>query len=217
MTIPTDAELNELLGKHWPAFALQGAVPLTWLRSAMREAIAKWGQPLAVAGGEPVKRVFIVATGEEHEGEATYTRYDDTPPPLCDSECLYTAPPPQAVREPSQVERTCSAADMPFGRCCKAQPMPNLTQLTGRGAEAWAGVDAQALRGECTLQDFERSIAVRAEGREPFTPAQQERLYRNRPANVGKSASLAEWRRTVEFVEAAHGITKGGQHGDSSA
>ena len=26
------------------------------------------------------------------------------------------------------------------------QPMPDLTQLTERGAEAWAGVDAQALR-----------------------------------------------------------------------
>lgn len=89
----------------------------------------------------------------------------------------------------------------------------DLSTLTERGATAWAGVDAQALRGECTLQDFERSMAVRAEGRKPFTPAQQERLYRNRPANVGKSASLAEWRRTVEFVEAAHGITKGGQHG----
>lgn len=60
----------------------------------------KWGQPQAVAGGEPVDRVFIVATGEEHEGEATYTRYDHVPPPLCDSECLYAAPPPQAVLEP---------------------------------------------------------------------------------------------------------------------
>jgi hypothetical protein len=57
-------------------------------------ALAKWGQPQAVAVGEPVDRVFIVATGEEHEGEATYTRYDHAPPPLCDSECLYTAPQP---------------------------------------------------------------------------------------------------------------------------
>ena len=46
----------------------------------------------ANAGSEPVKRVFLVATGEEHEGEATYTRYDDAPPPLCDSECLCTHP-----------------------------------------------------------------------------------------------------------------------------
>jgi hypothetical protein len=48
----------------------------------------------ASAGSEPVKRVFLVHTGEEHEGEATYTRYDDAPPPLCDSECLYTHPSP---------------------------------------------------------------------------------------------------------------------------
>lgn len=39
---------------------------------------------------------------------------------------LPPAPPPQAVREP--------------------QPMPDLTRLTERGATAWAGVDAQALR-----------------------------------------------------------------------
>ncbi|AFU45411.1 hypothetical protein C380_08545 [Acidovorax sp. KKS102] len=37
-----------------------------------------------------------------------------------------TAPQPAPVRDP--------------------QPMPDLTQLTERGAEAWAGVDAQALR-----------------------------------------------------------------------
>jgi hypothetical protein len=48
--------------------------------------------PQAAPAQEPVKRVFIVATGEEHEGEATYTRYDDAPPPLCDSECLYATP-----------------------------------------------------------------------------------------------------------------------------
>ena len=48
--------------------------------------------------------------------------------------------------------------------------------------------------------------------REPFTKAQQERLYQNRPANVGRGISLADWRRMVEFIEAAHGITqKGGK------
>ena len=51
----------------------------------------RWGSP--VVAGEP-KRVFIVATGEEHKGEETYTRYDASPPPLCDSECLYTTPQP---------------------------------------------------------------------------------------------------------------------------
>lgn len=50
--------------------------------------------------GEPARRVYLVATGELHEGEETYTRHDDAPPPLCDSECLYTTPP-----APGQVER----------------------------------------------------------------------------------------------------------------
>ena len=79
----------------------------------------KWGQPQAVAGGEPVDRVFIVATGEEHEGEATYTRYDHVPPPLCDSECLYAAPPPAVVeplleqhhRDSKELRKLCAERD----------------------------------------------------------------------------------------------------------
>lgn len=148
MTTPTDAELMKAAVQH-----SHELYKLPTSRAAFQagvlfasQTLAKWGQPQAVAGGEPVDRVFIVATGEEHEGEATYTRYDHAPPPLCDSECLYAAPPPQAVRE-------------------------------------------------------------------PFTPAQQERMYRNRPNNVGKSASLAEWRRTIEYIERAHDIAKGDQHG----
>lgn len=47
---------------------------------------------ISANAGEP-RKVFLVATGEEHEGEATYTRYDDKPPPLCDSECLFATPP----------------------------------------------------------------------------------------------------------------------------
>lgn len=44
----------------------------------------------------------------------------------------------------------------------------------------------------------------------PFIPAQRERLYYNRPENVGKDASLADWHRIVQYIEAAHGI-KGDQ------
>jgi len=36
-------------------------------------------------------RVYLVATGETHEGQETYTRHENFPPPMCDSECLYTA------------------------------------------------------------------------------------------------------------------------------
>ena len=37
----------------------------------------------------------------------------------------------------------------------------------------------------------------------PFTKAQRERLYVNRPPNVGKGLALADWHRVVQFIEAA--------------
>ena len=37
----------------------------------------------------------------------------------------------------------------------------------------------------------------------PFTTAQRERLFNNRPANVGKGLALADWHRLVQFIEAA--------------
>ena len=48
----------------------------------------------------------------------------------------------------------------------------------------------------------------------PFIPAQRERLYYNRPENVGKDASLADWHRIVQYIEAAHGI-KGKEAGNA--
>ena len=80
MNKPTDAELTEVY-KTANGELTGKSQPLTTQRifRAMRAAIAKWGQPQAVAGVEPM-------------------------------------------------------------------PMPDLTQLTERGAEAWAGVDAHALR-----------------------------------------------------------------------
>ncbi len=44
-----------------------------------------------IAAPEP-DRVFIVATGETHDGHETYTRYQNYCPPFCDSEMLYSAP-----------------------------------------------------------------------------------------------------------------------------
>lgn len=44
----------------------------------------------AAAPQEPA-RVYLVATGETHEGQETYTRHD-TRPPLCDAEVLYASP-----------------------------------------------------------------------------------------------------------------------------
>ncbi len=44
----------------------------------------------------------------------------------------------------------------------------------------------------------------------PFISAQRERLFYNRPKNVSKGATMADWHRVVQYIEAAHGI-KGGQ------
>ena len=52
MTEPTDAELDAVLCKHWPAFSMQATLVRMWVRAAMRDAIAKWGTPAPV-GVEP--------------------------------------------------------------------------------------------------------------------------------------------------------------------
>ena len=82
-----------------------GAVASNALKSLSRDYaehkgdVALMEAPAAGAvSGPTVRKVFLVATGEEYEGEATYTRYDDAPPPLCDSECLYTAAPTPAAQ-----------------------------------------------------------------------------------------------------------------------
>ena len=79
-------------------------------KTIIRDVILRYASKVAAAPSpeatqqavqaEPGRRVYLVATGELHEGEETYTRHDDAPPPLCDSECLYTTPP-----APGQVER----------------------------------------------------------------------------------------------------------------
>lgn len=48
MTEPTDAELDAVLCKHWPAFSMQAVLVRMWLRDAMRAALAKWGTPQPV-------------------------------------------------------------------------------------------------------------------------------------------------------------------------
>ena len=45
-----------------------------------------------------------------------------------------------------------------------------------------------------------------------FIPVQRERLFYNRPENVGKGLAMADWHRIVQYIESAKGI-KGGQHG----
>lgn len=101
---PTDAEINALAEPYLIRMFSSRIVFNGTMIDFARAVLAKWGTPPAVAVGEPVDRVFIVATGEEHEGEATYTRYDHAPPPLCDSECLYTAPQPAVAAQGDALE-----------------------------------------------------------------------------------------------------------------
>lgn len=91
--------------------------------------------PAPVAQGEPV---WLVATGETHNGRETYTRHDERPP-LCDAERLYTAAPaPVAQGEPCSDKRLTliasrcglhaltgkDRADMlAFGRACMADAL----------------------------------------------------------------------------------------------
>ena len=63
MIEPTDQELDALLGEHWPAFATSGARPLKGMRAAIRDAIAQWGTPPAVAG-EPFCYVSVNKQGD---------------------------------------------------------------------------------------------------------------------------------------------------------
>lgn len=75
---------------------------IDWVRAVQAPTTAQAAPAAGAVAGPSVRKVFLVATGEEHEGEATYTRYDDDPPPLCDSECLYTAAPTPAAQADSQ-------------------------------------------------------------------------------------------------------------------
>lgn len=65
--------------------------PLHHVKTTHDEIDAALRAALEQPGGE---RVFLVATGETHNGEETYTRHDGCPPPLCDFETLYAAPKP---------------------------------------------------------------------------------------------------------------------------
>ena len=56
MTEPTDNELDTVLCNQWPAFATQATLVRKWVRAAMRDAIAKWGQPTPPAVVEPPER-----------------------------------------------------------------------------------------------------------------------------------------------------------------
>lgn len=57
----------------------------------------RWYEPFKCASCAAPKqatpaRVYIVATGETHNAQETYTRHDGAPPPLSDAERLFTSP-----------------------------------------------------------------------------------------------------------------------------
>jgi hypothetical protein len=137
--------------------------------------LARWG---TAPTGEPVAWQGV------HDPTDLYHRK----PPQADVHPLYRAASPQPA-EPPRVP----------------QPMPDLTQLTERGATAWAGVDPQALR----------------EGRVPLTKEQVQHLieakhFRNGyPLTQSDKVCLNWYRLGLRDGEAAHGIKhkEGGQDG----
>lgn len=85
---PSDAEIVALLGD--PKYSTIGAV---------REAVARWGQPQAVAGGEPVAH---------EQGCPAIGGYGNGVEPCC----CGAAPPPQAVQEQLTDEQINAAAEV---------------------------------------------------------------------------------------------------------
>jgi hypothetical protein len=57
------------------------------------------GESTAASVPSTAASVYLVATGETHDGQETYTRHEGSPPPLCDSERLYTDQPSTAAVE----------------------------------------------------------------------------------------------------------------------
>lgn len=97
MTPPTDAELQTL----WAS--CDHPLPQNFARAVL----AKWGQPQAVAGGEPV--YAFRRKGLDDFCTCDAKRYEElsAKPNLFEVRVFYAAPPPQAVREPQCWCLTC--------------------------------------------------------------------------------------------------------------
>ena len=57
---PSDAEIDNLLCKHWPAYSMQAVLVKMRLRKSVESAIAQWGTP------QPVVRETLT---DEHHAE----------------------------------------------------------------------------------------------------------------------------------------------------
>lgn len=70
----------------------------------------------ALAAQEPerAEAVYLVVTGETHNGQETYTRHEGSPPPLCEYERLWSNPPAvQDLAEPWCPD-VCTITGLPF-------------------------------------------------------------------------------------------------------
>lgn len=82
---------NTKTGDRWPVLCKD-------IHAAL-EQMARDAHAAALAAPQPsLGAVYLVATGETHEGQETYTRHD-VRPPLCDAETLYAAPHPPVSAE----------------------------------------------------------------------------------------------------------------------
>ncbi len=105
------------------------------------ETLCKAAQAAPAPAAVPA-RVYLVATGETHNGLETYTRHDDAPPPLCDAELLFTsAQPAPAQAEHAPTVRAPSDAEI---------------------AAIWKGWPHQAITGAPKAISFARAVLAAA-------------------------------------------------------
>jgi hypothetical protein len=119
MTEPTDAEIEVA----WTEATGSSILPYPDdMLAFARAVLAKWGQPSGA--GEPV-------AWQEYAQHLEYCR-------TCAEDGIGACDEGARLKVNAMLATPIQPAE--------PQPMPDLTQLTERGAKAWAGVDVQALR-----------------------------------------------------------------------
>jgi hypothetical protein len=131
------------------------AEPSWWVPHEDYERLRKhWEDACKQPSPAPARRVYLVPTGIVHEGEETYTRHEGQPPPLCDSECLYTSPPEPAVVHPDPEWRA-EANIHPERALYAANAVSSFAvwRDTAEGSAYWADVD----RRLCAYAEMKQS------------------------------------------------------------
>lgn len=164
MTIPTDAELWGLIPDAWTMTVETApgakAIVLCNVEDFARAVLTKWGQPQAVASGEPVdphaalRAAWVPGYKWEWASAKERQWWAHNGEPEWDPDWQYRlAPPPQAVREPLNPDQVTAAAKK---------------------------------LAECMDYPWE---------------------------HMNHDGRVAMHKHAKAVIEAAHGITKGGQHG----